>query len=159
MLFGANVTVVKLMINVKIKVLRDDVQIPSYATEGSAAVDLRYSGDEPIKISPNERKLIPTGIAIAPETSDVVAILCARSGLASKRGLTLSNGIGVIDSDYRGEICAAMINHGDTEIILEPGERIAQLMFVPVLTANFIKSNELGETIRGAGGFGSTGTK
>lgn len=147
------------MINVKIKALRENVQLPAYATEGSAAVDLRYAGDEPITLAPGERKLVPTGIAIAPETKDVVAILCARSGLASKRGLTLSNGIGVIDSDYRGEICAAMINLGSEAVTLDPGERVAQLMFLPVLAANFIKAYELDETTRGAGGFGSTGTK
>lgn len=147
------------MINVKIKALRENVQLPAYATEGSAAVDLRYAGDEIIKLAPCERKLIPTGIAIAPETTGVVALLCARSGLASKKGLTLSNCVGVIDSDYRGEISAAMINLGNEEVALEPGERIAQLMFVPVLTANFIEVGELDETTRGAGGFGSTGTK
>ena len=147
------------MINVKIKKVRESAKIPEYATEGSAAVDLRYAGDEIIKLAPCERKLIPTGIAIAPETTGVVALLCARSGLASKKGLTLSNCVGVIDSDYRGEISAAMINLGNEEVALEPGERIAQLMFVPVLTANFIEVGELDETTRGAGGFGSTGTK
>lgn len=147
------------MINVKIKALREGVQLPAYATEGSAAVDLRYSGDKPLEIAPGERTLVPTGIAIAPETKDVAAILCARSGLASKRGLTLSNGIGVIDSDYRGEICAAMINLGTETIVLDPGERVAQLMFIPVLTANLIPVDELDKTTRGAGGFGSTGTK
>lgn len=147
------------MINVKIKKLRENAQIPAYATEGSAAVDLRYAGDETLKIAPGERKLVPTGIAIAPETTGVVALLFARSGLASKKGLTLSNCVGVIDSDYRGEISAAMINLGSEEVILEPGERIAQLMFVPTLTANFIEASELDETSRGAGGFGSTGTK
>lgn len=147
------------MINIKVKILRENAQLPSYATDGSAAVDLRYAGNEPIKIAPNERKLVPTGIAIAPETSGVVALLCARSGLASKRGLTLANGIGVIDSDYRGEICAAMINLGSDVIELEPGERIAQLMFMPVLVANLIKTDDLDETARGSGGFGSTGTK
>lgn len=147
------------MINVKIKKLRENARIPAYATEGSAAVDLRYAGDETLKIAPGERKLVPTGIAIAPETTGVVALLFARSGLASKKGLTLSNCVGVIDSDYRGEISAAMINLGSEEVILEPGERIAQLMFVPALTANFIEAAELDETSRGAGGFGSTGTK
>lgn len=147
------------MINVKLKKLRPDVQLPTYATNGSAAVDLRYAGDEIITIAPGERRLIPTGIAIAPETKEVVALVCARSGLASKRGLTLANGVGVIDSDYRGEIGAAMINLGSEPVELEPGERVAQLMFVPVITARFIETDELDETERGAGGFGSTGTK
>ncbi len=147
------------MINVKIKKLRENVTLPAYATSGSAAVDLRYAGAEAITIAPGERKLVPTGIAIAPETSDVVALLFARSGLASKRGLALANGVGVIDSDYRGEIGASMINHGSEPVVIEPGERIAQLMFVPVLTAAFIEADALDDTERGAGGFGSTGVK
>lgn len=147
------------MLNVKIKLLRKNASLPLYATDGSAAADLRYAGDEPLTIAPGERKAVPTGIAIAPETSGIAAILCARSGLASKRGLTLSNGIGVIDSDYRGEIMAAMINLGGEPVVIEPGERVAQLMFVPVLTADFIEAESLDETARGEGGFGSTGLK
>lgn len=147
------------MLNVKIKLLRKNASLPVYATDGSAAADLRYAGDEPLEIAPGERKAVPTGIAIAPETSGVAAILCARSGLASKRGLTLSNGIGVIDSDYRGEIMAAMINLGAEPVVIEPGERVAQLMFVPVLAADFIEAGSLDETERGEGGFGSTGLK
>lgn len=146
-------------INVKIKLLREGAALPGYATSGSAAFDLRYCGVEPLTIAPGARMLVPTGIAIAPETSGVAALLCARSGLASKRGLTLSNGIGVIDSDYRGEISAAMINLGSEPVIIEPGERIAQLMFVPVLQARLIQCDALDETVRGEGGFGSTGTK
>ena len=96
-------------INVKIKTLRPGAQIPAYATDGSAALDLRYAADEPMTIAPGERKLVPTGIAIAPETMNIAAIVCARSGLASKKGLALSNGIGVVDSDYRGEIGRAHV--------------------------------------------------
>ena len=147
------------MLNVKIKLLRKNASLPVYATGGSAAADLRYAGDEPLTIAPGERKAVPTGIAIAPETSGVAAVHCARSGLASKRGLTLSNGIGVIDSDYRGEIMAAMINLGAEPVVIEPGERVAQLMFVPVLAADFIEAESLDETERGEGGFGSTGLK
>ncbi len=143
------------MINVKIKLLRG-AKMPEYATPGSAAVDLRYTGDEPLTVAPGERKLVPTGVAIAPESSEVVALLCARSGLAAKRGLTLANGVGVVDSDYRGEIFAAMVNLAGEEYIIEPGERVAQLMFVPVCKANFTEA-ELNETERGDGGFGSTG--
>lgn len=146
-------------INVKIKTLRPGAQIPAYATDGSAALDLRYAADEPMTIAPCERKLVPTGIAIAPETKNVAAIVCARSGLAAKKGLALSNGIGVVDSDYRGEIMAAMINLGSEAYTIEPGERVAQLMFVPVFHANLIPSDSLDETERGNGGFGSTGTK
>lgn len=144
-------------VNVKIKLLRDNVIMPSYATEGSAAIDLRSAADSDIVIAPGERKLIPTGIAISPETSGVVAILCARSGLSSKFGIALANGIGVIDSDYRGEISAALINNSDTPYTVTVGERIAQLMFMPVLAAKLIETDDLDKTERGAGGFGSTG--
>ncbi len=146
------------MMKVKLTRLREQAQIPTYATEGSAAADLRYAGDEPIVIAPNERRLVPTGIAIEPESSDVAALLFARSGLASKKGLTLANGVGVIDSDYRGEISAAMVNLSSESITIEPGERIAQLMLVPILKAEF-EEGELSESERGQGGFGSTGAK
>ncbi len=146
-------------INVKIKLLRDGVQLPEYATDGSAAIDLRSAADADITIEPGKRALIPTGIAIAPETSGVVAILAARSGLSVKHGITLTNGIGVIDSDYRGEICASLINVSDTPYTITPGERMAQLMFMPVLQANFLIADELDDTARGTGGFGSTGRK
>lgn len=144
-------------VNVKIKLLRDNVIMPSYATEGSAAIDLRSAADSDIVIAPGERKLIPTGIAISPETSGVVAILCARSGLSSKFGIALANGIGVIDSDYRGEISAALINNSDTPYTVTAGERIAQLMFMPVFAAKLIETDALDKTERGDGGFGSTG--
>ena len=146
-------------INVKIALVRDRAKIPAYATDGSAALDLRYAADEPMTILPGERRLVPTGIAISPETKNVAALVCARSGLASKKGLTLANGIGVVDSDYRGEIMAAMINLGNEPYTIEPDERVAQLMFVPVLQAKLIEAETLDETARGTGGFGSTGTK
>lgn len=145
------------MINVKIKALREGVQLPAYATEGSAAVDLRYSGDKPLEIAPGERTLVPTGIAIAPETKDVAAILCARSGLASKRGLTLSNGIGVIDSDYRGEIHVGLHNCSAEPYTVQPGERIAQMIIMPYFAPQILEVTSLSDTERGAGGFGSTG--
>ncbi len=144
-------------INVKIKLLRDGVVMPEYATDGSAAVDLRSAADSDIVIAPGERKMIPTGIAISPESTGVVAILCARSGLSSKHGISLANGIGVIDSDYRGEISAVLRNNSDTPYTVTVGERIAQLMFMPVYTAKLIEVDELDETLRGEGGFGSTG--
>ena len=146
-------------IKIRLKCVREKATLPAYATEGSAAVDLRSAAEEAITLAPGERKLIPTGIAIAPETKGVVAVLCARSGLAFKHGLALSNGIGVIDSDYRGEISAAMVNLSDEPFTVEPGERICQLMFMPVLQATFLETQSLDETARGEGGFGSTGTK
>ncbi|MBQ2773616.1 MAG: dUTP diphosphatase [Clostridia bacterium] len=137
------------------------MEAPAYATEGSAAVDLRAAlpENEPITIAPGSRALIPTGIALAPESHDVVAILAARSGLAIKKGIRLSNGIGVIDADYRGEICVGLHNTGTEPFEVNRGDRIAQMMFMPVLCANFIVSETLDETARGAGGFGSTGVK
>lgn len=144
-------------INVKIKLVREGALIPEYATEGSAAVDLRNASGEAVTIAPGGRCVIPSGIAISPETSDVVAIVAARSGLSTKFGITLANGIGVIDSDYRGEISVSLINRSDKEYTVAPGERIAQLMFMPVMHAAFIESAALDETERGTGGFGSTG--
>lgn len=135
--------------------------MPAYATEGSAAVDLRAALDEgaPVTIQPGERAMIPTGMAIALENANVVAILAARSGLAVKSGINLANGIGVIDSDYRGEICVGLYNSSKVPFTVQRGDRIAQLMFMPVYTANLIEATSLDETARGTGGFGSTGVK
>ena len=146
-------------INVKIKLTRGSAA-PHYATEGSAALDLRAALEGgSVTIPAGGRAMIPTGIAIEPESREVVAIVAARSGLAVKQGITLSNGIGVIDSDYRGEISVGLLNTSDTDFTVGDGDRIAQLMFMPVLQANLIVSDELSDTSRGAGGFGSTGIK
>lgn len=147
-------------IPVKIKLTRG-MEAPTYATDGSAAVDLRAALPEgtTVTIAPGERALIPTGLAIAPESCDVVAILAPRSGLACKKGIRLSNGIGVIDADYRGEIGVSLHNTGHEDFVVARGDRIAQMMFMPVYTADFTVCDELDETARGAGGFGSTGTK
>ena len=147
-------------IPVKILLSRGAV-VPTYATDGSAAVDLRAAlpENEPVTIAPGCRALIPTGIAIAPESREVVALLAARSGLAIKQGICLSNGIGVIDSDYRGEICVGLHNTSRVPFTVNRGDRIAQMMFMPVLTAKLIEAASLDETARGAGGFGSTGVK
>ena len=147
-------------INVKILLSRG-MEAPAYATEGSAAIDLRAAIDEgtTVTIEPGERALIPTGLAISPETKGVVAIVAARSGLAIKQGICLSNGIGVIDSDYRGEICVGLHNTSRVPFTVNRGDRIAQMMFMPVLAAKLIQAASLDETARGAGGFGSTGVK
>ena len=147
-------------INVKIKLSRG-MTAPEYATDGSAAVDLRAAIDENevIVLGVGERAMIPTGISIAPESRDVVAIVAGRSGLGIKSGVTLSNCIGVIDNDYRGEICVGLINHGDKPFEIHRGDRIAQLMFMPVFAASFLVTDTLDETARGTGGFGSTGVK
>ena len=147
-------------INVKIKMTRN-MPAPEYATEGAAAMDLRAAIDEGevITLAPGERALIPTGVHIAPESRDVVAVVAARSGLGIKKGISLSNGIGVIDSDYRGEVCVGLINKGQESFKVERGDRIAQLMFMPVCHALFTLCDSLDETDRGEGGFGSTGIK
>ena len=147
-------------IDVKIKLTRG-AKVPEYATEGSAAVDLRAAIDEgeQVVIKPGERALIPTGLHISPERGDVVAIVAGRSGLGVKKGVSLANGIGVIDSDYRGEIHVCLINKGGEDFAVERGDRIAQLMFMPVLSAAFTVCDSLDETARGEGGFGSTGVK
>ena len=147
-------------LNVKIKLLRG-MPAPEYATEGSAAVDLRAAIDEGevLTIAPGERALIPTGIAISPESHDVVAVIAGRSGLGIKKGVTLSNAIGVIDSDYRGEVMVALHNHSNAPQTVAAGERVAQLAILPFLKAEFDAVDELSDTVRGAGGFGSTGKK
>ena len=147
-------------INVKILLTRG-MEAPAYATEGSAAIDLRAAIDEgtTVEIEPGERALIPTGLAISPETTGVVAIVAARSGLAIKQGICLSNGIGVIDSDYRGEICVGLFNTSRVPFTVNRGDRIAQMMFMPVMAAELLAADSLDTTARGAGGFGSTGVK
>lgn len=147
-------------LNVKIKLTRG-MDAPAYATEGSAAVDLRAALEEGevITLQPGERARIPTGIAISPERSDVVAVIAGRSGHGLKNGVTMANSIGVIDSDYRGEISVVLINHGQEPFEVRRGDRIAQMMFMPVLAATFLPVDELDETERGSGGFGHTGTK
>jgi dUTP pyrophosphatase len=143
-------------IPVKIKLMRDGVSVPKYATEGAAAFDLCASIDAPMIIPKGQRKLIPTGIAISLPAG-YVAILCARSGLSTKKGITAANGIGVIDSDYRGEIFFSSINLSDEDYVITPGERVAQLMIMPVMCADFELCDDLDKTERGSGGFGSTG--
>ena len=135
--------------------------LPTYATEGSAAVDLRAAikENEALTLAPGQRALVPTGVAIAPEGKDYVAVVAARSGLSVKHGVCLSNGIGVIDADYRGEILVGLLNTSDTPFDIRRGDRIAQMMFLPVAHADFIEAAALDETERGAGGFGSTGVR
>ena len=148
--------------DIQVKVLLSrGMELPAYATDGSAAVDLRAAveADSPVTIAPGERALIPTGMAISPAARDAVAIVAARSGLAIKKGICLANGIGVIDSDYRGEICVGLYNTSKEPFVVNRGDRIAQLMFMPVLSAKLCEVASLDETERGAGGFGSTGVK
>lgn len=150
------------MENLKVKIkLTRGMNAPEYATEGSAAVDLRAAIDEGSRviIEPGARALIPTGVHIAPESKNVVGIVAGRSGFGVKKGVSLANGIGVIDSDYRGEVHVCLINRGEEPFTVERGDRIAQLMFMPVLHADFTVTESLDDTDRGEGGFGSTGVK
>lgn len=142
---------------VTFKLTRPNAKAPAYATGGSAAADLCAVLDEPMTLKAGSRAMIPTGIAIQLPDASYVALVCARSGLAVKQGITLSNGVGVIDSDYRGEIQVGLVNLSQTDYTIQPGERIAQLMILPVVQAAFAQAEQLNETNRGEGGFGSTG--
>ncbi len=144
-------------ITVNYKVLDARARVPAYATPGSAAADLCAVLDEPLTVQPMERVLVPTGLAIELPGAHSVALVYARSGLSIKHGLCMANGVGVVDSDYRGELKVPMINLGKEAYTIQPGERVAQLCIAPVYTAAFVPVQELGDTTRGAGGFGSTG--
>ena len=132
---------------------------PAYATPGAAAADLCAVLDAPLTLEPGGRAMVPTGLAIELPGPDCVALLYARSGLAVKHGLTLSNCVGVIDSDYRGEVKVGLINQSAEPYTIQPGERIAQMCIAPVWQAAFAEADALSDTARGAGGFGSTGKK
>lgn len=142
---------------VKYKLLDPRAKTPAYATAGAAAADLCALLDEPLTLAPMQRALIPTGLAIELPGPECVALVYARSGLSIKHGLTMANGVGVIDSDYRGELRVPMVNLGTEPYTVQPGERIAQLCIAPVWQAAFVQANDLSDTDRGAGGFGSTG--
>jgi len=142
---------------VRFRLTRPGAKSPFYATPGAAASDLCAVLDEPLTLPPMGRAMVPTGLAIQLPGPEYVALVCARSGLAVKHGLALSNGVGVIDSDYRGEIQVGLVNLGSETYTLQPGERLAQLMILPVAQAAFVQADALDETDRGAGGFGSTG--
>lgn len=143
----------------KIKKVRDDAKIPFRATDGSAGMDLYACIDEAVEILPHEIRVIPTGIAIELESADYVAYIYARSGLAIKNGIAPANCVGVIDSDYRGEICVGLLNQTEKVFTVNPEERIAQMVISPVILPTIEVVDELSDTQRGAGGFGSTGKK
>ena len=134
-----------------------EIPLPQFATPGSAAMDLRACLDDPVTLQAGARAVIPTGLAMALPSADYVALVFARSGLGIKKGVCLSNGVGVIDSDYRGEIGVGLVNLGSEPYTVQPGDRIAQLMVVPVVQPTVTVAEDLDETDRGAGGFGSTG--
>lgn len=134
-----------------------DIPLPRFATAGAACMDLYACIDQPVTLAAGERRLIPTGIAIALPSAEYVALVFARSGLGIKHGIALSNGVGVIDSDYRGEIRVGLTNLSDTPYTVQPGDRIAQLAVMPVVQAELERVDSLDDTGRGTGGFGSTG--
>lgn len=143
---------------VKLKKLTPDAIIPTYGTEFAAGADLYSSIKEDIIINPKETKFINTGIAL--EIPDgLVGLIYARSGLACKKGVAPANKVGVIDSDYRGEIIVALYNHSENPLTVSYGDRIAQFVLTPYITANFEEADELSDSVRGNGGFGSTGRK
>jgi len=134
-----------------------DIPAPFYASAGAAAMDLHACIDAPVVIPARGRAVIPTGLAIALPSADYVALVFARSGLGIKHGVAPANCVGVIDSDYRGEVMVGLQNSGDTDYTIQPADRIAQLMITPVIQATVTMVDELDDTARGAGGFGSTG--
>ncbi len=143
---------------VKFKKLNGNATVPTYGSPYAAGADLYACIESAEAIKPGETKLIKTGIAIELPIG-YAAFIYARSGLASKRGLAPANKVGVVDCDYRGEIMVALHNHSATEQKIDPQERIAQMVIAPYITAEFEEANELSDTVRGQGGFGSTGTK
>lgn len=137
--------------------LHPQAVIPRRATPGSAGMDLTACLEQPVTLAPGERTMISTGLALALPTAEWVALVYARSGLAVRHGICLSNSVGVVDSDYRGELKVGLCNLGSEPYTIEPGERIAQLVITPVLLPPIEEVSALDETERGTGGFGSTG--
>jgi|TARA_B100000929_G_scaffold9391_1_gene7948 dUTP pyrophosphatase len=144
------------MVKILIKKLNSKVKLPSYKTDGSSGMDLMAFLDKPISILPQKSELIPTGLSIAiPDNTEVQ--IRPRSGLAVKNNISVLNTPGTVDSDYRGELKVILYNHGDKEFIVNNEDRIAQMVLMPIIKANFEVVENLPETIRGKGGFGSTG--
>ena len=146
---------------VEVKIMNERLRefMPTYATAGSAGLDLRAMLEEPMVLQPGETKLIKTGLAIHLKDPGYAAMILPRSGLGHKHGIVLGNLVGLIDSDYQGELMVSTWNRSDTPFTIEPMERIAQLVVAPFLKAEFVEEEELSDTVRGAGGFGSTGRK
>ena len=143
---------------IKVKKLIKTAKLPVYASENAAAADLCSAEEESVTLRPGETRLLHTGLALEIPAG-YAGFVYARSGLASKRGLAPANKVGVIDADYRGEVLVALHNHGREEARVEPGERIAQLVVAEAPRFSFVEAKELSDTVRGAGGFGSTGRR
>ena len=135
----------------------DDFNLPEYQTDGSAGVDLQACIDQTISLQPGDTELIPSGIAIHIKDPSLAAVLLPRSGLGHKKGLVLGNLVGLIDSDYQGQVFISCWNRGSKQIDIEPGMRIAQMVFLPVEQVNFNVVEDFNESERGSGGFGHTG--
>ncbi len=146
------------MNTIPVKKLKENAILPTYGTEFSAGADLYACLEEPVNVAPGQTVFIPTGLAMEIPAG-FAGLIYARSGLACKKGLAPANKVGVIDADYRGEIIVALYNQSQLEITLENGERIAQMVITPFLSAVFTETDQLNDTLRGAGGFGSTGSK
>lgn len=138
--------------------LGKDIPLPHYATAGSAGLDLRACLDEPLQLAPGKTALIPSGIAIHINDPQFAAIILPRSGLGHKHGIVLGNLVGLIDSDYQGEVMISCWNRGNDLFTIEPGERIAQMVFVPVVQVQFEQVDDFKQSHRGEGGFGHTGS-
>lgn len=145
-------------LTLKIKKLENFVSMPEYKTEGASAMDLVAAIEEDVIIPAGEIRIIPTGIAIElPHNTE--AQVRSRSGMAIKKGIAVVNGIGTIDEDYRGEICVGLINHSKSDFIIQRGDRIAQMAIMEVLKPSIVLTDDLSDTLRADGGFGSTGVK
>ena len=146
-------------IDVKIldKRINTEFPMPSYATEGSAGIDLRACLDDSLQLAPGETQLIPTGIAIHMGDPTIAATILPRSGLGHKHGIVLGNLVGLIDSDYQGQVFVSCWNRGNDHYTIEPGDRIAQLVFLPVIQAEFNVVEDFEDSARGSGGFGHSG--
>lgn len=149
------------MKKIQLKILDErlgkEIALPHYATPGSAGLDLRACVDEPLQIRPGETHLIPTGMAIHMEDNSLAAVILPRSGLGHKHGIVLGNLVGLIDSDYQGQVFVSCWNRGTEAFTVNVGERIAQMVFVPVIQAGFELVDEFSVSERGEGGFGSSG--
>ncbi|MDM4772984.1 dUTP diphosphatase [Solimonas sp. SE-A11] len=149
------------MHTIQIKILDprvgSELPLPAYATDGSAGLDLRALLDAPLTLSPGDTTLLKTGLAIHIADPSLAAVILPRSGLGHKHGIVLGNLVGLIDSDYQGELMVSCWNRGKDSFTINPGERIAQLVFLPVVRAAFETVTEFHATVRGTGGFGSTG--
>ncbi len=144
------------MDQIKVKLLRDGAKMPAYGSAEAAGADIYVCIDEPVEILPGQTAMLPTGFALEVPKG-CAGLIYARSSMGAKRGLAPANKVGVIDSDYRGEVKVALHNHSLETQTVQPGERVAQLLITPVYTPGFVQAAELDDTARGAGGFGSTG--